>query len=191
VEDIVKSHAQKLVTLKSHLAMATPFKLPAAYTTFFLVIEPISALVGAFFAHFKPLNYLQMTHLSSAPSNASTIPVSIQIVLTQLANLYLLFAINEALVLRSSSDIRVWRTVLFGLLLADFGHLYSVSALGPAIYWRFWEWNAMSWGNVGFVYAGATMRMAFLAGVGLNTKGGQEAAVKAAAKKQKGEKGKR
>jgi hypothetical protein len=165
--------------------MATPFKLPAAYTTFFLFIEPISALVGAFYAHFKPLDYLQMTHLSSSPSYASTIPLSTNIVLTQLANLYLLFALNEALVLRSTSDLRVWKTVLFGLLLADFGHLYSVSALGPEIYWSFWKWNAMDWGNIGFVYAGVMMRMAFLAGVGLNTKSGQEAASRAAARKKK------
>ena len=162
-----------------------PFKLPAAYTTFFLFIEPVSALVGAFYAHFKPLEYLQMTHLSSSPSYASTIPLSTNIVLTQLANLYLLFALNEALVLRSTSDLRVWRTVLFGLLLADFGHLYSVSSLGSQIYWSFWKWNAMDWGNIGFVYAGAMMRMAFLAGLGLNTSSGREAAVKAAARKSK------
>lgn len=165
--------------------MPQPFKLPAAYTTFFLFIEPVSALVGAFYAHFKPLEYLQMTHFSSSPSYTSTIPLSTNIVLTQLANLYLLFALNEALVLRSTSDLRVWRTVLFGLLLADFGHLYSVSALGPQIYWTVWKWNAMDWGNIGFVYAGAMMRMAFLAGVGLNTKSGQEAAARAASRKSK------
>jgi len=162
-----------------------PFKLPAAYTTFFLFIEPISALVGAFYAHFKPLAYLQMTHLSSSPTSSSTIPLSTNIVLTQLANLYLLFALNEALVLRSTSDLRVWRTVLFGLLLADFGHLYSVSGLGKEVYWSFWRWNAMDWGNIGFVYAGATMRMLFLAGVGLGTRSAQEAAAKIAARKGK------
>ena len=43
----------------------------------------------------------------------------------------------------------------------------------------------MDWGNIGFVYAGAMMRMAFLAGVGLNTKSGQAAAVKAGSRKAK------
>lgn len=75
--------------------------------------------------------------------------------------------------------------MLFGLLLADLGHLYSVKALGVQIYWSFWEWNAMHWGNVGFVYAGAAMRMAFLAGVGLDTRRGREAAAKAASRKSK------
>ncbi|KUJ21150.1 uncharacterized protein LY89DRAFT_729946 [Mollisia scopiformis] len=154
------------------------FKLPAYYTAFFLFIEPVSALVGAFYAHFRPLEYLRLTHASSAPAYAATIPLSTSTVLDQLSNLYLLFAINEALVLRSTSDLRVWRTVLLGLLIADFGHLYSVRHLGTDIYWNALKWNKMDWGNVGFVYAGATMRMLFLAGFGMNSASGKKAAVK-------------
>ena len=134
---------------------------------FFLTIEPISALVGAYFANFQPQTYLQLTHVSSAPHG--TIPLGTQVVLTQLANLYFLFAINEALVLRSTSDLRVWRTLLFGLLVADFGHLYSVWGLGAAVYWKVQDWSAMDWGNVGFVYAGAIMRISFLLGIGVPT----------------------
>lgn len=164
--------------------MPTPgFKLPRAYAAFFLTIEPVSALIGAFYAQFRPLEYLRLTHLPSAPSYTSTIPTSTSIVLSQLANLYLLFAVNEALVLRSTSDLRVWKTVLFGLLLADFGHLYSVNALGGDIYWNALKWNKMDWGNVAFVYAGATMRILFLAGIGLNTPSSRKAAPKSAAKR--------
>ena len=71
------------------------------------------------------------------------------------------------------------------MLLADFGHLYSVKGLGLEIYWNALKWNKMDWGNVGFVYAGATMRMLFLAGVGLDTANGRKAAVRAAARKKK------
>jgi hypothetical protein len=60
-----------------------------------------------------------------------------------LANLYFVFALNEALVLRATNDRAVWKTFLLGLLIADFGHLYSVKAVGVEVYWRFWEWNAM------------------------------------------------
>jgi hypothetical protein len=135
------------------------------YRLFFLIIEPISALAGAYMAYFQPANYLTLTTpLSPSPSD---LPLSTSIVLTQLANLYLLFAINEGLVLRSTSDLRVWKTVLFGLLIADLGHLYSVKGLGVAGYWKIWEWNAMAWGNVGFVYAGALMRICFLSNVGI------------------------
>ncbi|KAI1393814.1 uncharacterized protein F4822DRAFT_424276 [Hypoxylon trugodes] len=137
--------------------------LPLAYRTFFLIIEPISALVGAFYAHFRQNEYLAMT----AHSSFVRVPLGTSIVMSQLANLYLLFALNEALVLRSTGDLRVWNTVLFVLLIADFGHLYSVSSLGLWVYGDVSQWNAIDWGNVPFVYLGATMRIAFLAGVGL------------------------
>jgi hypothetical protein len=143
------------------------FRVPLVYRAAFLFVEPLFALFGAIFAHFKPLEYLQLTDAASAPMIAATIPLATNIVLTQLANLYLLFAINEALLLRSTSDRHVWRTVLFGCLVADFGHLYSVSALGPDIYWKISQWNVMDFGNVGFVYAGASLRIAFLCGIGL------------------------
>ncbi|RDL40468.1 Uncharacterized protein BP5553_00447 [Venustampulla echinocandica] len=157
---------------------APAFKLPSIYSLFFLVIEPISALVGAYFAHFQPPTYLTLTHPSLPTPSGVPLPLSTTIALSQLANLYLLFALNEALVLRSTSDLRVWRTLLFGLLIADFGHLYSVSGLGHGIYWKVTEWNSMAWGNVGFVYVGACMRMCFLAGVGLGTEKGKQAAMR-------------
>lgn len=154
------------------------FTLPRLYSLFFLSIEPLSALAGAYYAHVHPTTYLSLTHsqISSAPfpTIPSPLPLSTTIALTQLANLYLLFALNEALVLRSTADLRVWRTLLFGLLVADFGHLWSVKALGTGVYWRVWEWNSMAWGNVGFVYVGAAMRMCFLGGVGMGGSVGEK-----------------
>lgn len=35
---------------------------------------------------------------------------------------------------------KVWRTVLAGLLMADVGHLWSVKDLGEGVFWKFWEW---------------------------------------------------
>ncbi|KAI0199618.1 hypothetical protein F4808DRAFT_432279 [Astrocystis sublimbata] len=139
--------------------------LPLAYRVFFLVIEPISALVGAYYAHFRQDDYLRLTDDSSAPSSA--IPLGTSIVLSQLANLYLLFALNEALVLRCTADLTVWKALLLVLLIADFGHLLSVSARGASVYWDFTRWNAIDWGNVPFVYLGASMRIAFLSGIGI------------------------
>lgn len=151
--------------------MANPgqFRLPIIYRAGFLFIEPLFALLGAILAHFRPLEYLQLTHRASAPLTTSTIPLSTRVVLDQLANLYLLFAFNEAFILRITSDLRVWRTVLFGCLIADFGHLYSISSLGPRLYWNLTQWNIMDFGNIGFVYAGASLRIAFLCGVGFPT----------------------
>jgi len=88
--------------------------------------------------------------------------------LAQLANLYLLFALNEHLVLSSSSLKIVWRHLLFCLLLADFGHLTMMIPLGFDVFWKVWQWNAMVWGSVGFVYLGASLRIRFLVGLGMN-----------------------
>ncbi|OCK80753.1 hypothetical protein K432DRAFT_416495 [Lepidopterella palustris CBS 459.81] len=145
--------------------------IPAAYRVLFLYIEPFLTIVGAFFAHFRQHAYLDLTNAPSAPNQSTKIPLGTTVVLSQLANLYLLFAINEALVLRSTRDLRVWNTLLSGLLLADFGHLYSLAPLGLDIYWKIWTWNAMDWGNVGFVYLGAASRILFLCGFGLNRYG--------------------
>jgi hypothetical protein len=140
--------------------------VPLWYRLFFLYIEPVSTIVGFCYAYFAQHTYLTLTHSISAPP-AGQIPLGTSIVLAQLSNLYLLFAFNEAFVLRSAKDLHVWRVLLFGLLLADFGHLYSVAPLGSQIYYEAASWNAIDWGNVGFVYAGAATRISFLLGVGL------------------------
>jgi hypothetical protein len=144
------------------------FTLPLPYRLFFLLIEPIATLAGAYYAFFDQRTYLDLTHASSAPS---PIPLGTSIAMSQLANMYFAFALSEALVLRSTSDLRVWKAVLFCLLVADFGHLYTVRELGPQIYWSVSEWNAIDWGNIGFVCLGASMRIAFLTGVGFDSKG--------------------
>lgn len=146
--------------------MASPSPIPAPYHVVFLYLEPLSTLAGAAFAQFRQADYLELTHAASAPGQL--LPTSTSIVLTQLANLYLLLCINEALVLRATADVRVWKTFLFGLLVADFGHLASVRLVGSWVYWQVWRWNAMDWGNVGVVYLLAVARICFLAGLGFS-----------------------
>lgn len=140
--------------------------IPPIYQAFFLYIEPISTIVGAYYAWFQPQYYLDLTHPASAPGLFG-VPLGTEVALRQLANLYLAFALNEALVLRATSDLRVWKTLLFGLLVADFGHLYSCFPLGLSYYYDFQNWNAIAWGNIAFVYCGATLRTCFLLGFGL------------------------
>lgn len=158
------------------------FELPLVYRLFFLFIEPVSALVGAYYAHVRPETYLSLTHAASAPSS---IPLGTSIVLSQLGNLYLFFAINEALVLRSTSDIWVWKTVLLGLLIGDLGHLYSCRPLGLQVYYTVSEWNAIDWGSIPFVYLGASMRIAFLLGVGLGPQANSRSAATSSLRKSR------
>ncbi|KAK3697674.1 hypothetical protein LTR37_017323 [Vermiconidia calcicola] len=145
--------------------------LPLLYRLFFLYIEPVATAVGAYYAEFEQHEYMQLTYSSSAAA-AFGVSTRESIVLTQLANLYFVFALNEALVLRTTNDLRVWRAFLLGLLIADFGHCYSVNKVGIEVYYEFWKWNSMYWGNLGFVYVGAAMRTSFLLGLGLSGRNG-------------------
>lgn len=144
------------------------FRLPLAYNFFFLILEPISAIVGSFYTHLRQSQYLGFLDAPSAPE---VVPRATSVVMSQLASMYLFFALNEAIVLRSTADLRVWRAVLLVLLLADFAHLYSLRELGPRIYLDVLGWNAADIGNVPWVYIGATLRLCFLTGVGLRTPG--------------------
>lgn len=116
------------------------------YTLFFHWIEPIATAVGAYYAFFRQNDYMEMT-----VPGVLGVSTRESIVLTQLANLYFVFALNEALVLRVTNDRRVWSTFLLGLLIADFGHLFSVNAVGLEVYYEFWKWNSMYWGNLGML----------------------------------------
>ncbi|CAL1699878.1 unnamed protein product [Somion occarium] len=142
------------------------------YQLFFLIVEPISALVGAYYAAGRPEEYLSL--LSSSPTQLVTTSTPTLISLYQLSNLYLLFALNEHIVLSSTNSLKTWRRLLFCLLLADFGHLATMWPLAlekgvGEVYFRCWDWNAMEWGSIGFVYMGALMRISFLVGLGLKT----------------------
>ena len=142
--------------------------IPTWYRLFFLYIEPLSALAGAYYAAFRPADYLADLTLGALSRTPPTpAPTQTNMALLQLANLYFLFALNEHFVLSSTNSLVTWRRLLVGLLIADFGHLVTMAPAGSGIFWRVWEWNAMAWGSVGFVYAGAATRMCFLAGVGL------------------------
>lgn len=141
------------------------------YKVFFLYIEPLSALLGAVVAWLYPDNYLALIeHVAAAAPPPPILPLGIHVSLRQLANMYLLFTLNEALILRITSDQRVWRLLLLNLAIADVGHLLSVSPLGPAIYYDMAQWNAIDWGSVPFVYMGLTSRICFLLGLGIKSK---------------------
>ncbi|KAK4554820.1 hypothetical protein LTR86_007968 [Recurvomyces mirabilis] len=148
------------------MARTADQQIPFLYRLFFLYIEPVATALGALYSFDflgLQMQYMSMTHPLSA---ATALTVRESIILNQLANLYFVFAFNEALVLRATNDVSVWKVFLLGLLIADFGHLYSVHAMGSGIYWQAWTWSSMYWGNLGFVYVGASMRTAFLLGLG-------------------------
>ena len=145
--------------------MANHKTIPLYYRIFFLYVEPLFSFIGALYALGKPGVYLQLTDSNSA---TAIVPVATRVAVRQLGNLYLLFGLNETLVLRATSDLRVWDALLVCLLIADIGHLASLYPLGLEIYWNVFKWNSIDWGNVAFVYCGAATRIAFLSGFGLS-----------------------
>jgi hypothetical protein len=140
--------------------------IPLPYIAFFHWIEPVATLAGAVYAWFMPQTYLKLTHAASAPGILG-VPIATDVALRQLGNMYLAFALSEALVLRATTDLKVWRIFLLVLLIADFGHLYSCLPLGPKSYYDVAHWNEIAYGNYLFVYCGATIRICFLLGVGM------------------------
>jgi hypothetical protein len=157
-----------LATSDQPISMATTH-IPLYYRLFFLYIEPLSALLGAIAAGAYPGNYLALTEHTAA-DDVIPLPLGMHVSLRQLANMYLLFTLNEALVLRVTSDQRVWRALLLNLAIADVGHLVSVAPMGAAVYYDVARWNAMDWGNVPFVYVGLLSRVCFLLGWGVKSK---------------------
>ncbi|KAH6989096.1 hypothetical protein BKA56DRAFT_629014 [Ilyonectria sp. MPI-CAGE-AT-0026] len=144
------------------MATQRPLNIPFAYRALFLYFEPFAALGGSVLLHFFPTIFLNTMSLTAkyAPDN--------QVIYEQLAATYVLFAFNEAVVLRITNDIRVWRGILMGILLCDAIHLYgSWAALGSAVFWDPRTWRPEDWVNLGSLWGQAFVRLAFLAGVGI------------------------
>ncbi|KAF4966824.1 hypothetical protein FSARC_5539 [Fusarium sarcochroum] len=143
------------------MAKATLTHVPFVYRFVFLWFEPFAALGGALLLHFSPETFLNTMSSAAkyAPDN--------QVIYHQVAATYTLFAYNEAVILRVTSDLRVWRAVIIGILICDALHiLASYAAIGSVI-WNVGEWRWEDWVNLGSLFGQAAVRVAFLAGVGL------------------------
>jgi hypothetical protein len=149
---------------------------PFPYRIFFLYVEPISTLAGAYYAAIHPTHYLlDLVSPTQSDFTRAVLDTPTRMSILQLANLYLLLSLNEHLVLSSTSSLKTWRRLLFCLLVADLGHLATMIPAGPEIFWNVSKWNAMAWGSIGFVYLCATLRLCFLVGVGLGHDGRRHA----------------
>ncbi|KAK3398345.1 hypothetical protein B0T20DRAFT_410861 [Sordaria brevicollis] len=131
--------ASSQTTTASATATST---IPLLYRIVLLYIEPFFALNGAFMVFFQPHKYADLMTRSSIPYEPST-----QHLYTQIGSLWLLFAFNQAIILRLYDDVRLWKLMCVGMLLSDAGHNWSmVQGLGG---WNQWakvgEWKASDW----------------------------------------------
>ncbi|KAF2710410.1 hypothetical protein K504DRAFT_466819 [Pleomassaria siparia CBS 279.74] len=138
--------------------------IPLLYTILFLFYEPISAFGGALLCHFDAPSFLQ-----TMDGNAVYAPSS-QIIYNQLGATYVLFAFNEAVLLRVCRDLTVWKVVMAGILMCDVLHLYaSWCVMGTDVFVRPWVWRPEDWLAVGTIWAPLVVRIAFLAECGIDT----------------------
>lgn len=149
--------------------MATSMSdIPLVYRIYFQTIEPVCAVSGAYLAHFEPKRFLEFTAPPSMLAKTAAISPLTQLQLSQMAGCYVLFALNLAVLLRYTSDVNIWRIIVLGCLLSDFAHLYAAwGAFGTTMFWAVHTWRSENWGNIGTLYLGAFLRMAFLYGVGM------------------------
>ncbi|ERT00294.1 hypothetical protein HMPREF1624_03665 [Sporothrix schenckii ATCC 58251] len=141
-------------------------RLPIIPRLVFTVIEPISLIGGCVPALFAT-DWFVREQIAEGPL-APVIGLSDQarIVAQQLGNAYgLLFMVGIA-VLYTSTELKVIHNYLVALLIADVGHVgLTIIALGTERFAAVGDWNAMTWGNVGFTTFLAVMRISYLLGL--------------------------
>lgn len=143
--------------------LPTPF--PLLYRFLFLYLEPIGAFFGTLVNIFDPLRYLQSL---SPTATASTYSPLTQPIYDQLAAHLLFFSWSQAVVLRSTDDVKMWKAMLFGMFLCDILHLFaSYRILGPEVFFSpsLWRWE--EWVNFIMLYGPGGLRLAFCMGVGV------------------------
>ncbi|EPE08146.1 hypothetical protein F503_00929 [Ophiostoma piceae UAMH 11346] len=145
-------------------------RLPAVPRLVFTVIEPISLISGCLPALFLSDWFVreQISEVASPLGATAVISVSdhARLVAQQLGNTYgLLFMVGVA-VLYTTTELNVVRNYLVALLIADVGHVgLTIATLGPERFAAVGNWNAMTWGNVGFTTFLAVTRIAYLLGL--------------------------
>ncbi|KAM3083101.1 Basic amino-acid permease [Clarireedia jacksonii] len=142
-------------------------KVGLIYRIFFLYMEPIFALGGAYLCLFDPAKFLVSTAPASIYSDhpyAAT-PV-IDFLAADVGALYLLFAINEGITLRLTRDYSVWKSVVAAMLVCDFGHLWGIYSVAPEQCLDFVRWTNEERFNYLILIFGAILRAAFLMGIG-------------------------
>ncbi|KAJ4983097.1 rhamnogalacturonate lyase [Stagonosporopsis vannaccii] len=133
------------------------------YRFFFTTIDPVLALWATYLDIFAPTTVLSSHIPSPSPDTGHTM------ILTQRAGHMLNCFVLSAILLRYTSDIKIWHIVELGLLVTDFAYGVAVwRALGAQ--GRLWpeEWRVEDWGSVGVTGVVTLVRLAFLARAGFS-----------------------
>ncbi|KUJ19578.1 uncharacterized protein LY89DRAFT_546118, partial [Mollisia scopiformis] len=143
-------------------------RISTIYQIWFLYLEPVMALAGTYLCVFQPDRMLIGTVPLPAITIASPITITplMQLLLTNIGALYVLFAINEGLVLRLTKEKNVWLAVIGAMLVSDVGHIWAVYQIAPTRMGEFMAWNSDEWINYGTLWFGVGLRAVFMMGFG-------------------------
>lgn len=139
------------------------FRIPIVYTFFFLLAEPILTLVGTFRVYTKYARYLEIVDTTTP---YAVIPAAV----SDMASIYAFFTgcSSTAVIAPTRADMGFWRILLTARLVSDLCCLYTMGVLGSSVYYdAAASWDVSRVGKVLWVCLRLSMRLCFLAGVGL------------------------
>ncbi|KAK4194128.1 hypothetical protein QBC40DRAFT_291358 [Triangularia verruculosa] len=121
-------------------------QLPAFPRFVFTIAEPISLISGTIGAVVLPRYFIT----AQTPTPILSFPEQSLLVAQQLGNMYFLAFLLGLFVLHSTTEIKVVRSYLWALWLADIGHMaVTCRVLGWEESVNILRWNEMTWGNLG------------------------------------------
>jgi hypothetical protein len=160
----IKNQIENYITMATNTISISNIALP--YKIWFLYLEPVFALGGTYLCLFDPDRFLSGTvplpALSFAPILITPI---LQMMLTNIGALYILFAVVEGGILRLTREKTVWLAIIAAMLASDVGHIYAAYVIAPERILEVGGWNSDEWINYGTLIFGAALRVAFLLGI--------------------------
>ncbi|KAI9151328.1 hypothetical protein HJFPF1_08530 [Paramyrothecium foliicola] len=140
--------------------------VPLIYRITFNWIEPFTAISGALQAYFAPvsLQEIETPNIKYHPG--------LQPLFTQRTGLWLLLAFNDAVTLRATRDVLIWRLILAAGLFSDFFYVLSIlEDRGSARFWNLGAWDQNDWITMIFTIPAMIVKLACVAGIGFKRKG--------------------
>lgn len=136
--DLSKQNCVRRDCEKRGLPKQQQERIPKVYKFWHFYIEPAISLGGAYKLLYTPADYFAYMPATSVYDPGA------QLIYSQLAACYVMFAVLEAFVLRvcGRDDESVWRAFMVALLVCDAGHLFaSWQEMGNEGFWCPWVWS--------------------------------------------------
>ena len=134
--------------------------IPAFYRIFFLYIDPLINLSGSYILFFDHPTYVK----NGTPNYISVDAIDpiVQYLLLSLGSFSLCIFGLQTLLLQQYRDVKIWKIVMFSILLTDLGLIYTIYAGDPKGFWDIGGWSGGDWSNVAILSTVISIRSAFL-----------------------------